>query len=188
MIDPKDLDTILALQLTVAWAGEKAEDPQRLNWWNTDLTDERAGGDLFARLLPKTAKWAGLELVREAALRVDSAARSKLANPDGARTLFHFGFELDEAISDRLEHHKRHGKAPKDVFGDTLGVTETWDKKAFAGFLKEQGKATIEDTPLGRLLKKLDPSPAAAARSLAAALLPLGDRYPLPHAMVAVSA
>jgi len=44
------LDTILALQMTVAWAGEGLCDPKRLNWWRTDLVDELGGGDLFQRL------------------------------------------------------------------------------------------------------------------------------------------
>ncbi len=48
------LDAILALQLTVAWAGEGLADPKRLDWWRTDLVDPMGGGDLFARLFPKT--------------------------------------------------------------------------------------------------------------------------------------
>ncbi|WP_395830945.1 hypothetical protein [Archangium violaceum] len=40
------LDTILALQLTVAWAGEGRCEPARLGWWQTDLVDEAGGGDL----------------------------------------------------------------------------------------------------------------------------------------------
>jgi hypothetical protein len=45
------LDDILAVQLTMAWAGEGRCDPARLGWWQTDLIDE-AGGvvDLFVRL------------------------------------------------------------------------------------------------------------------------------------------
>ena len=37
------LDAILALQLTVAWAGEGLADPKRLEWWRTDLVDELGG-------------------------------------------------------------------------------------------------------------------------------------------------
>ena len=59
MISSNALDTILALQLTVAWAGEGLSAPKRLDWWKTDLIDEDGGGDFFARLLPKTARWAG---------------------------------------------------------------------------------------------------------------------------------
>ena len=52
-LPPHALDAILALQLTVAWAGEGLSDPKRLDWWRTDLVDALGGGDLFARLLPK---------------------------------------------------------------------------------------------------------------------------------------
>ena len=38
------LDEILALQLTVAWAGEAAGEPPRLGWWKTDLVDKEGGG------------------------------------------------------------------------------------------------------------------------------------------------
>lgn len=125
--DPKTLDAILALQLTVGWAGEKAEAPERLGWWNTGLTDAMAGGDLFAPLLPRTFVWAGLELARAAALRADRDARGQLARPDEVRTLFHFGFELDEALADRLKHHKRHTESPERAFGSLWGVRHSWE-------------------------------------------------------------
>ena len=179
--DNKALDAILALQLTVGWAGETAAEPRRLGWWNTDLTDKMAGGDLFARLLPRTATWAGLELARQAALRADRAAREKLAHPDRACTLYHFGFELDEAIQDRLDHHKRHGHSPIDVFGETWGIAASWNRDEFEAFLKQLGTTPVEETPAGRKLKKLPAEPDSAARALAAALLPLGKQYPLPH-------
>lgn len=184
-IEPKDLDIILALQLTVGWAGERAAEaaspPIRLGWWNTDLTDEMAGGDLFSRLLPRTAAWAGLELARQAALRADQAAREKLARPDQAWTLFHFGFELDEAIQDRLEHHKRHRHAPPKVFGEHWGVKAAWSRSDFERFLGGLGKVSTEISPAGRAVKKLAAEPVTAARALTAALLPLSDKYPLPY-------
>jgi hypothetical protein len=39
------LDEILALQCTIAWAGEGRCSPRRLGWWDTDLIDESGGGD-----------------------------------------------------------------------------------------------------------------------------------------------
>lgn len=179
--DPKTLDAILALQLTVGWAGEKAEDPQRLGWWNTDLTDAMAGGDLFARLLPKTFVWAGLELAREAALRSDRAARSKLAHPDEVWTLFHFGFELDEALADRLEYNKRHAGNPEAAFDGLWGVRRLWDRSSFETFLGDFGRVSVEETPAGRRIKRVPSEPLAAARMFAAALVPLTERYSLPH-------
>ena len=63
------LDEILALQITVAWAGEGTCAPPRLGWWRTDLVDPAGGGDLLARLLPNTHAWAVFEAVRCAAIR-----------------------------------------------------------------------------------------------------------------------
>jgi hypothetical protein len=181
-IDDKTLDTILALQLTVGWAGEKAAEPERLGWWDTDLTDKMAGGDLFSRLLPKTAAWAGLELARRAALQADRSAReNQLARPDQVWTLYHFGFELDEALQDRLDHLKRHGGTPSDVFSNLWGVGDGWSRDGFESFLKGLEKAQTEDSPAGRQIKKLPQEPYAAAQVLAAALLPLAKEYPLPH-------
>lgn len=176
------LDAILGLQLTVAWAGERAAEPERLGWWETDLVDEMAGGDLFARLVPRTAAWAGLELAREAARRVDAAARQKLATPDGWVSLFHFGFQLDEALDDRLAQHKREGTAPEEVLAAAWGVRQSWDPAALEAFLRgDHGKAKLtSDEPAGRKLKKVPSEPEAAARALAASLVPLADAYPLP--------
>lgn len=178
----EQLDVILGLQLTVAWAGEKAAEPERLGWWNTDLTDANAGGDLFTRLLPKTAAWAGLQMAREAAIRADAQARSRLANPDTAQTLFHFGFEVDEALRDRLAHHKRHGHVPQEVLSAAWGVGESWDAEAFSRFLTALGSPKTEDTPAGRRVKKAPTDVVEAARTLAAALMPLAKVYPLPFA------
>lgn len=182
LVSDRTLDTILALQLTVAWAGEKAADPARLAWWDTDLTDQLAGGDLFSRLLPKTAAWAGLELARGAAQKADRTAReAQLARPDQVWTLFHFGFELDEALQDRFDYLKRHAGTPAHVFSRIWGVTDRWDPSAFEAFLKGLERAKVEDSPAGRHVKQLPQEPAMAAQVLAAALLPLGQEYPLPH-------
>jgi hypothetical protein len=35
------LDAILAMQVTVAWAGEGRCSPRRLGWWDTDLVDKK---------------------------------------------------------------------------------------------------------------------------------------------------
>jgi hypothetical protein len=56
-----ELHEILALQLT-AWAGEAAGEPSRLGWWKSDLVDREGGGELFRRLVPRTASWASLVL------------------------------------------------------------------------------------------------------------------------------
>jgi len=76
MIEPvsdSSLDAILALQLTLAWAGGRCS-PRCLGWWNTDLVDESGGGDLWACLPPQTHASAGLE---------DGALEPRLRTPPG---------------------------------------------------------------------------------------------------------
>jgi hypothetical protein len=179
------LDAILALQLSVAWAGEAAGDPPRLAWWKSDLVDPEGGGDLFARLVPKTAPWASLALVREAARRVDQAARSKLANPDAAWTLFHFGYATDERISDRLAWHRQHQHDPKEVLGPHFLVGTPWSPRALEAMLANLGKPKVTITPAGRKVELTEPSASKAAPLLAAALLPLAAAYPMPFVEVA---
>jgi len=180
-ITPESLDAILALQLSVAWAGEAAGDPERLGWWKSDLVDPEGGGDLFARLVPKTAPWASLILVREAARRVDEAARSKLANPDRAWTLFHFGFATDERLADRLAWHRHHQHEPKEALGERFLVGSGWDPQAFGAMLAGGGKAEVTVTPAGRKLAAPTTSPEQAAPLLAAGLVPLASSYPMPY-------
>src|SRR3990172_1590249 len=74
-ISVEALDTVLAIQIAVGWAGESRESTKRLGWWNTDLVDATGGGDFMARLLPRTHAWASLEAVREVARRIDEQGR-----------------------------------------------------------------------------------------------------------------
>jgi len=176
----EQLDEILALQLSVAWAGEAAGKPRRLAWWQTDLIDAEGGGDLFTRLVPRTAVWAGFELAREAARLVESAALARVARRDTLWTLFHFGFSVDEQLHDRLSHHRRHRDVPAAVFKGRLLATGKWDAAAFAEHLKRGGTPKVEVTPSGRQVKVKPSSAAEAAPLLAAALLPFENAYPLP--------
>ncbi len=175
------LDEILALQLTVAWAGEGRCQPKRLGWWETDLIDEAGGGDFFARLLPHSHRWASLEAVREAARRVDAKARGKMADPDAVRSLFFLGFETDEQLGDRLAFLKREGKAPSEALRLPVTLGSKFSRDELAGVLgKADEKATV--VPAGRQLKGPVPAePDTLVRRLAAGLVPFTDHYPLPH-------
>jgi len=186
------LDEILAIQLLVAWAGEGRSSPRRLGWWDTDLVDEAGGGDLFARLAPRTHRWAALECVREAALRVDAKARSKMPPSDALRSLYFLGFELDERLADRLASHKREGKLPAEAlpfprslakaFSEKPGEAE-FSKDALASAL-QRDDASFTTVPNGRELthgkKAAPPAPEVLVRQLAATLVPLAEHYPLP--------
>lgn len=175
------LDEILALQLTIAWAGEAAGEPSRLGWWKTDLVDREGGGDLFARLLPRTAAWAGLSLVRAAARRVDEQAREKLARGDALWTPFHFGFDVDEQLDDRLTHHRSFEHVPAEVLGPRYLASRPWSKTSLEALLRSLATPTVVVTPAGRQVKASAASAADAAPMLFAALLPLASAYPVPY-------
>lgn len=180
--DTEILDKILTIQLLVAWAGEGRSEPKRLGWWDTDLVDEAGGGDLLARLAPRTHVWASLELVREAARRVDAKARCKHGDPDKLRSLFFLGFDLDEKVADRLSELKRQGKPPEEVLPLPFKLSAKFDKDALVSALSKAGKVTFDKVPpVGRQLKGAVPTaPLAMVEKLAAALTPLSEDYPLP--------
>ncbi len=183
-ISASTLDAILALQMTIAWAGEGLCEPKRLDWWRTDVVDAAGGGDLFKRLLPKTHQWAALEAVRSAAIQTDQRERVKLAKPDALRTLFFWGANVDEQLSDRLAEHKRNAvsQMPSDVLPLSLELGASFDRSAFEAAVRiSDGKVETKIVPGGRLLvndgaEDLD----IKAKKLATALLPLADNYPMP--------
>jgi hypothetical protein len=182
---PEDtLDSILALQIVVAWAGEGACDPKRLDWWRTDLIDKDGGGDLFLRLLPKTHLWASLETVRQAAIALDRRKRSEMARPDHVCTLFFWGFSVDEQLAERLAFHKRNRKQPRDTLPIPVDIYQPFSQAEFKIAIEiPNQKVEFKVVPsgrevLGEMLKALD----ERAKKLASALLPLpqADSYPMP--------
>jgi len=181
-VPDSSVDAILALQLSVAWAGEGRSQPRRLGWWQTDLVDEEGGGDLLARLLPNTHVWASLGAVRDAARRVDERARKVSATPDRLVTLFQLGFELDEQLAERIAHHRRHRALPADVLGAGFLVALKFDLATFESFVRQCGPVQFEDAPGGRLLKGAPPADALErVQQLVAALAPFPTTYPMPH-------
>ncbi len=180
-----ELDAILAIQLTIAWAGEQVERERRLGWWRTDLTDPEAGGDFLARLVPRSHAWAALGAAREAARRVDEAARRRAGAPEAMWSLFHFGFATDETLAARLAVHRRSDATPGDALGKALGVTDRFDRAAFTAWLTPHGRdGTHEVVPGGRRLRARPSSMVECAQRLAVALMPLGPEYPLPFVPV----
>ena len=178
------LDSILALQMTIAWAGEGLCEPKRLDWWRTDLIDEAGGGDLLKRLLPKTHQWAALEAVRSAAIQIDRRERAKLAKPDALRTLFFWGALVDEQLSDRLAEHKRNASSqmPAEVLPLPIELGASFDRAGFEALLRiSEGKVETKIVPGGRLLvENGEEDLEIQAKKLAAALLPFADNYPMP--------
>jgi hypothetical protein len=176
-----DLDAVLALQLTVAWAGEAQSQPPRLGWWRTDLVDEDGGAGLLLDLLPRTWRWASLQAVRQAAVRVDRRARRQMARSDEVRTLFHWGFQTDEKLEERLRAHKQKLADPAGVLDFPMDLDGPFDRDAFLAAVRApEGDVEVRVVPDGRELVHVPDSPAAVARALAAALVPLSGTWPAP--------
>ncbi len=180
----QELDYILALQLTIAWAGEALCQPPRLGWWRTDLVDEEGGGDLFARLTPRLQRWSALEAVRETARRVDEQSRCALAEPERIRTLFHLGFHMDEKLGTRLSVLKASGAPPEQVVRLPLGPKSGFSRESLAVGLTDLYPGVRFAAVLGgrEITGSAIQETVQLARQLAAALVPFAERYPMPFA------
>ena len=185
---PGSLDAVLAIQLVIAWAGETPGGTvRRLGWWKTDLVDREGGGDLWKRLLPRSHAWAALDAVRRAARLTDEKLRRAHARADDMVTLFHFGFHLDEALDERLAHHKLEGQPVAEVLPFTAATTRPFDPAGLLAQLESEGAAvSFKVVPGGRQLKGGLPAPVeSAARQLACAMLQgVSKEYPLPYFLV----
>lgn len=182
VIPLSEVDHALSTQLIVAWAGESGED-KRLGWWRSDLVSEFGGRDLFQRLLPATADWAVLQGAREAARRRDAELRAQDHKPDQILSLFHFGFELDERLEERLQQLKRTG-TPHAVLRELELTQQDWNLAAFTEWVAVHGETNSSVTTVGRRLTGKPPdSLTLLVRKLVAGLSPLPGSYPLPHFM-----
>lgn len=176
------LDHILTFQVAIAWAGEANSDPPRMGWWRTALCDEFGGEDLLRRLTPKTWQWAALEACRAAAKKVDGAARKSADDADNVVSLYRLGFEVDERLDERFLELKQGRVHPTEALPDLKELFSGWSKEGFESWLKQWGSADYTATATGRRLKpEMPENLSAAASQLVAALLPLTDRYTLPH-------
>ncbi len=186
-VTPQELDEILSVQLLLAWAGETpGGDQPRLGWWKTDVIDEEAGGDLWKRLLPRTHRWAGLDAARRAAYLTDERLRRPAKNADHQHTLFHFGFEIDEALAERLAHHVLEARPPAEVLPLLSAVTTQFDRAKLAKALGSDIDASFKVVAGGRHLKKVaGETLTLRARRLGLALLsaPMSPSYPVPFVL-----
>lgn len=179
-----DLDQILALQLTVAWAGEGLCQPPRLAWWKTDLVDEAGGGDLFGRLTPRLRRWTAFEAVRETARRHDARCRREVAEPEKVRTLFNLGFRIEEQLETRISILKAMEASPQPAIPLQWLTGAPFYPDALTKLLESLPPRPRYTAVLGgRELAGAElHRPLTLARQLAAALLPLAERYPMPFA------
>ena len=175
------LDQILALQLTIAWAGEGNSEPPRLGWWRTDLVDIEGGGGLLQDLLRETHRWAALQSARRAATLVDERARRQMAESDAVRTLFHWGFQIDEQLEQRLRDHKQSLRKPSEALSFPVPISEDFDRRELTTAIEKLvEEIETRKVPNGRELSQVPPTPVQCARALTRALLPWADSYPMP--------
>jgi hypothetical protein len=183
-ISAVELDTILAAQFMVAWAGETGErDSARLGWWRSDLASEFGGEALFQRLVPQTWRWAAFQAAREAARRTDVVLRNKEHDPDDMVSLYNLGFTLDERLDERLREHKLSGSSPTEMLPVLAEVVAPgWSREGFVAWVRRHGASEFTRTTAGRRLKGAVPDGLdEILRRLVGALEPVGDAYPLPH-------
>lgn len=176
----QEIEAILALQVLIAWAGEAECEPKRLGWWRTDLTDPDGGGYLLKKLLPRTHRWAALQAVRMAAIRTDSEARSRMADPDRVKTLFHWGFRIDEKLDERLRELKASSHLPLESLPFAIAPEGELNRDTLVRYLESFDPVEV-DIAAGRCLQRVPHKIRDRARALARALLPLKDDYPLPY-------
>lgn len=181
-----EIDSLLTAQLIVAWAGEQGQDERRLGWWRTDLLSADGGRDLLGSLLPRTGEWAVLQAVREAARRIDEAARKEAHDSDRLLSLFAFGFQVEERTDERLQDFKRSGKSPGEALPVAMElIGGKWDQQAFVDWCEGHGEGNYTKTTSGRRIK--GDVPASLDRTVAgliSALLPVSEEYPLPHYII----
>lgn len=186
-VDNGVLDGILALQMVVAWAGELAEEPRRLGWWRSDLTDALGGGGFFRRLVPSTHRFAAFQALRTVAISADELARQELPEPERVRTLFYWGYGLDRLLRRRLKELKVQNPIFSKALALPLDTDKPWLKEDFIAFLEGMpGDAGYVSKRQGRELKNPAPQDTpqaqlAQVKQLAKALLPLEERYPLAY-------
>ncbi|MEL6897412.1 MAG: BREX-6 system BrxE protein, partial [Planctomycetota bacterium] len=154
-----EIDSLLTAQLIVAWAGERGEEERRLGWWRTDLLSVDGGRDLLGSLLPRTGEWAVLQAVREAARRIDEAARKEAHDSDKLISLFALGFQVEERADERLQDFKRSGKSPGEALPEAMQLIDgKWDQQAFVDWCEGHGDGNFTKTSSGRRIKGDVPS------------------------------
>ncbi len=184
----QELDEVLAVQMTVAWAGETGPDevpgvPTRLGWWRSDLVDEMGGQDLLRRMFRRTGQWSALASAREVATVTERGLRRSLGERDQVVSLFALGFERDEALEHRVRTLKRTQADPDSLPWPVArrGFSVDLLRAAFCGGRWAQTEFAV--VPGGRLLRGPPPGDLreTVGRLAAATFLttPLPPQYPL---------
>lgn len=185
------LDTLLALQITVAWAGEQGDSKkERMGWWETMLLDAKAGVDVFRTIAPRTKLWLCCKAVREVARRTEETLRKKSSEPEKVYSLFHLGDGIDFLLAERFDaliHQQAdlHDLLRYARFFEASIEDQPWEPKGFAAWLSSWGTTHFKEESVGRALsgpdRQLAQDPLARAQKFLCALHPLSPNYPFPH-------
>lgn len=180
-----DLDTLLAWQLVLSWAGEK----DRLGWWQTSVLDEFAGLDVLGNQLGLSKPvWSGLRALRQAAGAHDAVHRRAHATPSQLTSLFHWGPRVDEELDDRFRELRRVHPDPRDALPLLARVVgrgeweDSWQGPAplraeLGAFPTPKTRATTVGVQL------TDPDPDHLLHQLLGALQATPDA-PMPYAVI----
>ncbi len=147
-------------------------------------------------VLPIVTHWGGYVIswvvgVR-AAIQQDRRKRLDMAKPDAVRTLFFWGFAVDEQLTERLAFHKQNGvnpfgfvksqKSKVEVLPFSLDISQPFSQADFEEAISiPHQNVDFKVVPSGReifgeMLQALD----ECAKKLAFALLPIVESYPMP--------
>lgn len=175
----KILDEILVLQLQIARAGEK----ERLSWWRVDATDALGGGDFYQRLLGNASRLAAAETALAGAKAREALLfQERGIAEDTVFTLFHPPFALAVALRERWQHFKSYSEELPPDLSHLLDHELSFAKGEFEAWLQELPRPSFERSTLGRRMRGVWPeNDLEQMQSLAALLLPLEEKYPLPY-------
>lgn len=141
------LDSILAIQLTIARLGEK----ELMNWWNTDIAYTLGGADFLIRLCgPRMAPLAAGEAILLAASTVEETIMMTM--PGKAYSLFHPEPALRTALSRRFRHFKTYPEELPPSLAEILDPEREWSIPELFARLQSPLRAVFRGTSFGREL------------------------------------
>jgi len=146
-----DIDKIISTQLIIARMGEK----ELMNWWNTDIAYEGAGGDFLKRLLGGViAPLAAAEGILKAARLKASQLVSEMPDNQKVYSLFQPEPEVSIAIEERLRHFKRYPEDLPENISMILDPKKDWSPTELADLIQPENPPEFTGTSFGKEIEK----------------------------------
>jgi hypothetical protein len=146
-----DVDKIIHTQLIIARMGEK----ELMNWWNTDIAYDGAGGDFLNLLLGNVMAplAAGEGILKAAQLKAFQLVGEM---PDNQRvySLFQPEPEVSVAIEERLRHFKRYPEDLPENISQILDPKKDWSEMELADLVQPETPPEFTGTSFGKEIKK----------------------------------